>query len=247
MSDGSYDLDSFGLIEMTQLGRALRELGSGLASFDETAQALTQFLYQRFRDPHSDEPDFVLVRCYRTLEFRSLSSGLQEFATAQLEAKPSGSTTCLTLSGTTGHAPEWNDRAASQGHKTIALPSEEAVEAIPMVANLLVQLGIDVQYVVSSDPSLIMEHEQRAYNVFYVPDALGSPYIPAQRDFVVPYGVKSVLGFGGVLPSGSVFAVLLFARKRIPQETAEVFRNAALNAKLLFLPFDGGPTLSVPS
>ena len=62
----------------------------------------------------------------------------------------------------------------------------------------------------SYEPDLVLELEQKNYNVFFVEDAIGSPYIPAQDDFVVPYGVRSVLGFGGLMPSGQVFAALLF-------------------------------------
>jgi hypothetical protein len=64
----------------------------------------------------------------------------------------------------------------------------------------------------------------KAFNVFYVPEALGSPYIPAQKEFVIPYQVQSVLGFGGVLPSGELFAVILFSKVSIPLETADRFK-----------------------
>lgn len=58
----------------------------------------------------------------------------------------------------------------------------------------------------------------------YVPKAPGSPYIPAQREFVQPYGVQSVLGFGGMTPTNELFAVILFSRVAIPRETADRFR-----------------------
>jgi hypothetical protein len=77
--------------------------------------------------------------------------------------------------------------------------------------------------------------------VFYVSEATGSPYIPAQKEFVEPYGVRSVVGFGGLLPEGDLFAVILFARVLIPRDTAEMFKPLALAAKLSVLSFAKGP------
>ena len=48
---------------------------------------------------------------------------------------------------------------------------------------------------------LIGDMSKKTYDTFYVPESVGSPYIPTQDDFVIPNGIKSVLGFGGVLSS----------------------------------------------
>ena len=87
---------------------------------------------------------------------------------------------------------------------------------------------------------IIKDLDQRTYNVFFVPEAQGHPSIPAQ-DFVARYGVKSALGFGGILPSGNLFAVIMFTRVAIPLSTAQMFRTLALNVKLNILPFANGP------
>ncbi|MFM8550852.1 MAG: ATP-binding protein, partial [Nitrospiraceae bacterium] len=71
------------------------------------------------------------------------------------------------------------------------------------------------------------------------PEAVGSPYLPGQGQIVVPYGVCSVLGFGGLLPTGSLFTVILFSKVPIPRETAELFKTLALSVKIALLPFDG--------
>ena len=47
--------------------------------------------------------------------------------------------------------------------------------------------------VIRPDPSLLADLEKKEYNTFHVPEAVGSPYIPAQNDFVIPHGVQSVL------------------------------------------------------
>ncbi|WP_207706714.1 hypothetical protein [Acetobacterium tundrae] len=60
------------------------------------------------------------------------------------------------------------------------------------------------------DPAFLLDIEQKSYGVFLVPQALGSPYIPAQKEFVVPYQIKSVMGFGGMLPMLDIFVIIIF-------------------------------------
>jgi len=64
-----------------------------------------------------------------------------------------------------------------------------------------------------------------------VPEAVGSPYIPAQKEFVIAHGVRSVVGFGGVLSTGDLFAVIMFAKVSIPRETADAVKALALSVK----------------
>ena len=74
---------------------------------------------------------------------------------------------------------------------------------------------------------------------FFVPKALSaSPYIPAQTEFVIPYGIKSVMGFGGMLPSSNIFVIIMFLKVSISKETADLFKNLSLNIKLALLPFE---------
>jgi hypothetical protein len=153
----------------------------------------------------------------------------------------------LTLLATAGEKPEWNSRKKSEGHKTIPLPSAQAVEAIPMISQLIKQLGIDVGTILKPDPALVLELEQKTYNVFFVQEAAGSPFIPVQENFVILYKVRSVLGFGGLLPSGDLYAVLLFARVSISRDSADIFRNAAMNLKVALLPFVDRPVFGIPN
>ena len=94
--------------------------------------------------------------------------------------------------------------------------------------------------VLRPDPSVILDLEKKTYNTFYIADAVGSPYIPAQDDFVVPFGVKSVLGFGGVLSNGELFVVIMFSKVPIPRETAENVRDLGPSAKVAVEPFVAG-------
>ena len=78
----------------------------------------------------------------------------------------------------------------------------------------------------------------KRHGVFHVEHAVGSPYIPAQQEFVIPFGIHSVLGFGGMLPSGNLFVVILFSKVHIPRETADMFKPLSLSVKLTVLPFE---------
>ena len=89
---------------------------------------------------------------------------------------------------------------------------------IPMISRRLTQFSIDVGSVMRSGPMLVGDMSGKTYNTFYVPEAVGSPYIPTPDDFVIPNGIKSVLGFGGVLSSGEPFVVIMFSKPGIPAD-----------------------------
>jgi hypothetical protein len=85
---------------------------------------------------------------------------------------------------------------------------------------------------------IVKEMSGKRHGVFHVENALGSPYIPAQQEFVVRYGIRSVLGFGGLLFNGELFAVILFSTVRVPSSAADRFRTLALDVKSAFSRFD---------
>ena len=182
-----YDLAKFGQSEMAECGNALKGLGSGAGSMEETANKIVRYLYDNMTDPQTGGNACALVRFYKTHSFGQLDSGLREFAQGILGRAPeSPDMKCLTMLATAGENPAWNSRANSAGHKAIPLASAEFVEQIPMIAQLISQFGIEMGSVLSPDPSVIVDLERRSYNCFYIADAVGSPYIPAQDEFVVP-------------------------------------------------------------
>jgi two-component system, NtrC family, sensor kinase len=241
----TYDLSSMSLREMTECSARLRGLGAGASSMEEVAQRIVRHLFESIKDGKSGQRACALVRFYKTHALAELPDDLQSFARAlQAGAELAESTPCLTLLATAGEEPEWNDRKASRGHRAIPLPSPQVVQQLPMVAQLVKQLGLEVSALVQPDAQLIVDLHQRTFNVFYVPEALGSPHIPAQDDFVVPHKIRSVVGFGGLLPGGELFACILFAHCFIPATTADLFKPLALSAKLAVMPFVEGPVFA---
>ena len=237
-SRARYDLTDFTIREMSECGKAMRALGEGAASMEKTAGRIIRHFYDGLVDAEGERA-CALVRFYKTHPYRGLDSELQGFAGALLGGDPpSPDMKCLVLLATAGDRDQWNSRKSSRGHMAIPLPSEEAVQQAPMVSNLVTQLGIPLGMVIRPEPELLLDLEQRTYNVFHVQEALGSPYIPAQREFVAPCGIRSVLGFGGLLPSGEMFAVIMFFKVPVSKETAALFKALSLSVKMAVLPFD---------
>ena len=235
-----YDLASFSSSDMTKCGVALRKFGANAQSMEEVAQRVVSYLYEHLIDQQTGEPSCALVRFYKTHAFGDLPVPLRAFASGVLGAASlPPATKCLTLLATSGIRPEWNARNMSVGHQAIPLASPELVARLPMVARLFKQFGVEIESFLATDPAMLLNLDEQTFNVFYVPDAVGSPIIPAQTDFVVPYGIRSVLGFGGVLPSGDLFAIILFSKVPISRTIAELFKPLAMNVKVAVLPFEG--------
>jgi hypothetical protein len=242
-----YDVISYPLRDLTACSSALRKLSCG-DTIEDAAQAIVMHLYEELRDGRDHTRICALARFFATRPLGRLGAQLQSCARRLLgNVPPSNQMRCLVLMGSAGVRPAWNDREASVAHRVIPLASGAMVERSPMISQLIRQFGLEPATVVGGDPSLLVDLEQKSYNVFHVPVARNSPYVPAQTEFVVPYGIRSVIGFGGMLPSGNLFAVILFARVPIPREIADLFRPLALSVKLAILPFDSGMENSGPS
>jgi serine phosphatase RsbU (regulator of sigma subunit) len=230
----------FRLSDMVRASAALRVIGRGASSMEEVAGRIVDYLYDALRSEDSAAPDLALVRFYKTHPFAGLPSDIRDFALRHAEGRVTDSTRCLTLLATRGDEPDWNDPAASRSHRSIALSDEHVVIQAPMIAQLIHQFGLSIGDVVEPDPALLVELNEKTYNVFHVPVARHSPYVPAQQ-FVEDHGIESALGFGGVLATGDLFAVIMFSRHPISAETAALLRPLALALKAAVTPFTDGP------
>ena len=238
----SFDLTNFGLAEMLQLGRGLRLAAAGSTSMRAAAQSATSHLYKECVDPKTGAPACALVRFYKTHAYGALPPDDRAFARNLLRnGTPSDRMKCLTMLASAGVEPSWNSPKDSRGHRSIPLPSVQMVEGAPMIASLIRQFGLTIEAVVSP-PQMAESLADKTYNVFHVPEARGSVAIPAQDEFVVPYGVRSALGFGGVLRTGDLFAMIMFTTVPISDDTASRFRNIALEVKTLLFNFEDRET-----
>lgn len=239
---GNIDLAHFSVGSMLRVGVAFRRDLRGVDTLEEAARVVARYLHQHCVDPESGETTCALARVYKTHRYGDLPRDLKRFADRQIgSTKPGRNMRCLALLATSGDRPEWNARELSESHQVIALPNAEMVRKAPMILRLIEELGLDVDAVVAGSPAP-ERTDARTYDVFHVEDALGSPHIPAQREFVVPFGIKSVVGFGGLLRSGELLAVILFSRVRIPAQSAARFRTIALDVRSSFYQIDESRT-----
>ncbi len=236
-----YSLASFSISDMTECVSELCKLGGGASSAQDVAQRIASYLYRQLGNDQTGQQDCVLVRCFLTRAYGELDPQSQDCARRAL-ACGLGSVhmKCLTLFGTAGERPEWNERGRSRHYRSIPLTGNQSVAQFPMVSQLLQQLGVTLTSKTQSESDLLVDCAEQTCNVFYVPEAKGSPFVPAQEEFVIPFGIESVLGFGGVLPSKEFFSVVLFSKQKISREAAELFKPLAMSIKLALLPFDGG-------
>ena len=172
-----YDLSTLQPSDLTECGARLAFMGAGAPSMEYAANRIVRYLYEELG--HKGQKACALVRFYKTHPYGELNPDLQAFARGILGRDPdSAAIRCLTLLATAGDRPEWNSRAQSNGHKAIPLPSEQVVAQLPMIAQLVAQLGLEITAVLKPAPEMIVDMGQKTYNVSMSPRpraALTSP------------------------------------------------------------------------
>ena len=242
-----YDLTQLSLQNVTKIGADLRRLGHGADSLETIAQRSVRYFHNKLIDAHSGQSACVLVRFFKTHPYKDLPVELQTYVTQSPKHSHDllPDAKCLTLLATAGEQSSWNDRRLSQGHQVFPLTSAEGVQEIPMISQLIHSFGLDINNVIAPEPHILIELERRTCNVFFIPEAVNSKFIPDQSSFVSCFNVKSVLGFGGMLPSGNLFTIILFTKVAIPDATARLFKTLPLNIKMAMMPFDSDQTFSL--
>ena len=211
--------------QIRDLVKGVRARVEGRRSLAGAAQALADTVYPAF------EESLALVRVFATVPFGELPAPNQESVRGLLRQRRmtspiSPTTPVLSLMGTRGALPDWNDRATSRGHSGIPLASAEFVDTIPMISRLLSQFGLAIVGMDDGGARIVRSVVGNLSGMFYVADARtetdahGRLVISAQ-DFVSEHGVRTVFGFGGAyLLERSYVAVILFARETIEAEQA---------------------------
>ncbi len=152
-----FNLNNLKMSDIIRCGIAVRRMGSNADSMEEAATELVNYIYDSFGDENGEKA-FALIRLFKTHDIKKLPDNIKEFAFKLLtEDHPPTSFKCLTLLGTRGIEEEWNDRTKSKGHQAIPLPSKEVLNRIPMMRNLVKQMGLDVETVIRPDPELLTD------------------------------------------------------------------------------------------
>ncbi|GAA2445932.1 SpoIIE family protein phosphatase [Streptomyces macrosporus] len=233
MGDVGFDLSAFGLSEMVRCGAELRKAPRRAASLETAAQAVVDFLYHSMADGEGRRA-CPLVRLFVTRRWDALSPEDRAAASPRPAADPPRpGTRCLALVAFRGSYPRWRDPATGSERFVLPVPSRDAARRIPLLSRLVDRIGPGAEDAVDGalPPSARFE-------VLHVPDGPRTRELWGE-EFVEEYGVRSALAFGGPLPDGELFAVVLFSRVPLPAQTAELFRTVAVSTRMALLPFSG--------
>ncbi|MFS8119613.1 MAG: histidine kinase [Microcoleus sp.] len=227
-----YDMNLFTPQDMAKCSLVLRQLGRNTASMEATSQKIVKYIYQHFCDSQTGENTCVLVRLFKTHPYGELEDSSQQSARRLMNGNsPAADMKCWTLLAAAGAEPQWNSRHTAAENTAIPLVSTELVAQIPAISGMIREFGLDIPTVLGIEPERFVQLEPAVLNIFHVPEAKDNALIPEQDSLIIPYQVKSVLGFGGLLRSGSLFAVVISMKVKIPQSTAQMFKYLALSVK----------------
>jgi hypothetical protein len=202
------------------------------ASLEEAAQGFADALA-------TSSTTAVLARVFVVLPFAKLSPDDRAFAAKLVANDPAlgEETPVLTLLGTAGREPAWCDRVRSSGHRAIPLLGAAFVEAIPMIARLLVDLDVSL---LKLDDGKALDTRRLLggkNGAFYVADARvsederGRRIIPG-KEFVATYGVRTVFGMGGAYFDGTLAIAIVFTSESIDRLVVDRFPSLISNFKM---------------
>lgn len=227
-------LTTLSLVDVARCIARVRELASRASSVESFAQHLVQCCQDTFREPAAGDPEIVLSRCFVAQPFSEVTAEVKTWLQHDLgrPTEPS-SGLCFSLMGSAGIVDEWNDPSRSSRYRAIPIDADGFASRFPMFAEIFRQIGISIDKPRLGE-GMSIASVGKGCNVFCVPVALGSPYVPAQNDFVRPFGVRSVVGFGGWYGRGRYFVVVLFSRVSIPPRSVDLLRLLALAVRVGF-------------
>lgn len=238
-----HDLCGFSLDDVAECAARVRRLGQGASSMEEAAGRIVTYLYDDLADHRSGQRACALVRFYKTHPYGMLDAGRRHFASPRSTGEvTSPDARYLALLATTGDEPAWQSVAGSRNHQAIPLESAENAARVPMVLRLIDQLGIDFTASPQASSSVTVAVDSRSND----DDGAGLP----SADVLIPdpfldrHGIRSILGFGGQLPAGDLFAVVLFTRVSIEARARDLFKTLALAVKVSVTAFARGPVFS---
>ncbi|MBN2534298.1 MAG: hypothetical protein JXB88_15525 [Spirochaetales bacterium] len=218
---------------MVQLTNQFNKALENDNSLEEKARVFVETFYNMFSE------SIVLLRLFITVPFAELPGRIQNKVSDLAQSaslKIDSDSQILTLFGTKGEVPDWNDRTKSNGHQGIPLATADFVSSIPMMSALLEQLGFNLGWI-RGEPDIVAEHIGKMAGTFYVPEANVTKdskgrLIIAFQDFVKQYNIRSVFGIGGGYTIGGKFMVVIcFLREYITRDIAIQFQGLANSFK----------------
>jgi hypothetical protein len=187
-------------------------------------------------------PSIALSRMFAVLPFRRLPEVDAAAAVRFAEQVDAASlllptTPVLSLLGSCGVNPQWNDRLLSTGHLAIPLLSRALVEGIPMIAQLLSDIGADLSWLDDAreiDSRRMLGSRNQCFYVAKASasrDSRGRLIIPSQT-FVAEFGIETVFGMAGSYVDGTMLAAISFSTEAVAKSSIDRFPSLIANFKM---------------
>jgi PAS domain-containing protein len=196
----------------------------GLSTMEEVCQQLTKSLYQTFSNSNG-KSEFALCRIFKSCSLSDFPPELKKHIRQKTNAGIDEKTKHIALLGTFGEKKEWCSISNSKNHKILSLNNPNTIKNFPMMLALFNQIGFEIIQSQDNGSLLFSKKEDHDFGLFLVKKAEGNALIPDQEDFVIPLGIKSVFGFGGMFSTGNIFAAIIFSKKSIDINQAEIFHS----------------------
>lgn len=210
---------SMTVAEYVDFGKRMMTECERVTSHEQASQHICQQLYHMLQQ--EDQPALALVRVYRLTRVEDLPPDLRALVDPD-------ELFVMSLTGTYGLQDEWRRRQDSAGHKVVPVNKIAIPSLIPMFEQLLVRdMKADLPRLYETRN--VIGSVRSTGGTFYIEDVPTSPVIPAQDTFVEPYGVKSLVGFGGLMAGSerlaSLFVLVAFSRVHFTPEMADAFHR----------------------
>jgi hypothetical protein len=219
------------------LRRTIAQALQAPQSLEEASQTFVNILFEEF------EESIAVIRLFVTIPFGKLPEAIQTsvLRTADVPRQPLANTTPTLMLLGLHEAEEFRNAKHYFG---IPLISPATVEAIPMIAQLLQELGFPfkqpLRRAASKQESEEIETSSIGFlsGLFYVPDAQNAVNAKGQRILsVLDQGgiynhtatdeVETIFGIGGAYVSGPFIATVIFSREPLDRVLVERFMPLA--------------------
>lgn len=218
---------NYSIVQIKALRDRVKKTLKSCTSMQVAAQEFVKELHEEF------EESAVLVRLFGTVAFEKLPETDKNFVTQLADSRGCAGelndrTIVISLLGTRGKRPNWNDRKMSGARLGVPLLSASFVKTIPMVSRLMSDIGTGIHWVEKQETQILVKSMGQMARLLYVEDAKtavsgeGFKIVPAQ-DFVTSNNITSVFGLGGAYLNRTFVSVICFSSERITQQQAQLF------------------------
>lgn len=231
-------LSSLSFAEIEQLRAGIEAAGTQATAVEDAAAAMAKLLANM-------AGTVALARVFVVAPFAKLPSAERDWASAlarsigRAQALPEA-TPVLTLLGTSGVEPAWNDRLRSEGHRAIPLIDRSFVEGAPMIGALLSSLKLDLGH--RHDGSIELRTVAGGLNARFLVDNAATSVDGAGRliigaqPFVAKHQLRSVFGMGGSYVTGELAVAIVFTREELHAADVDRFTSLISTFKMATSP-----------